>query len=105
MSAFTEGLSHELNSQGALMQLSDLVEMTALILIITHLTSGCSRTLTSFLTRLRRFIFMMTMSLVMNNPEFVVKNMKKIRSIMKLCAKLSRILIGMAHKGQAYRCT
>ena len=43
-------------------------------------------------SRLRRFIFMMTMSLVMNNPEFKamhaynvqMKKMKKMRSIMKL---------------------
>lgn len=61
-------------------------------------------------SRLRRFIFMMTMSLVMNNPEFQamhahnvqVKKMKKMRSIMKLCGKLARILVGMARKSQAY---
>jgi transposase len=61
-------------------------------------------------SRLRRFIFMMTMSLVMNNPEFQamhahnvhVKKMKKMRSIMKLCGKLARILVGMARTGQAY---
>jgi transposase len=61
-------------------------------------------------SRLRRFIFMMTMSLVRNNPEFRsihlhnvhVKKMKKMRSIMKLCGKLARILVGMARTGQAY---
>ncbi|BBH19012.1 hypothetical protein Back11_30840 [Paenibacillus baekrokdamisoli] len=61
-------------------------------------------------SRLRRFIFMMTMSLVMNNPEFKamhahnvqVKKMKKMRSIMKLCGKLARILVGMARSGEAY---
>lgn len=61
-------------------------------------------------SRLRRFIFMMTMSLVMNNPEFQalhahnvqVKKMKKMRSIMKLCGKLARILVGMAKRGEAY---
>jgi transposase len=61
-------------------------------------------------SRLRRFIFMMTMSLVRNNPEFQaihaynvhVKKMKKMRSIMKLCGKLARILVGMARTGQAY---
>ncbi|SEB46155.1 IS110 family transposase [Paenibacillus sp. GP183] len=61
-------------------------------------------------SRLRRFIFMMTLSLVRNNPEFRsihahnvhVKKMKKMRSIMKLCGKLARILVGMARTGQAY---
>ncbi|SEP19239.1 IS110 family transposase [Paenibacillus sp. OV219] len=61
-------------------------------------------------SRLRRFIFMMTMSLVMNNPEFQamhahnvqVKKMKKMRSIMKLCGKLARILVGMARSREAY---
>jgi len=61
-------------------------------------------------SRLRRFLFMATMSLVMNNPEFrtlhannvYVKKMKKMRSIMKLCGKLARILGGMARTGQAY---
>jgi transposase len=61
-------------------------------------------------SRLRRFIFMMSMSLVRNNPEFRsihahnvhVKKMKKMRSIMKLCGKLARILVGMARTGQAY---
>ncbi|UVI27339.1 IS110 family transposase [Paenibacillus spongiae] len=60
--------------------------------------------------RLRRFIFMMTMSLVMNNPEFQamhthnvqVKKMRKMRSIMKLCGKLARILVGMARRGEVY---
>jgi transposase len=61
-------------------------------------------------SRLRRFLFMATMSLVTNNPEFramhshnvEVKKMKKMRSIMKLCGKLARILVGMARSGQAY---
>jgi transposase len=61
-------------------------------------------------SRLRRFLFMATMSLVMNNSEFQamhshnveVKKMKKMRSIMKLCGKLARILVGMARSGQAY---
>ncbi len=61
-------------------------------------------------SRLRRFIFMMTMSLVANNSEFKamhaynvqVKKMKKMRSIMKLCGKLARILVGMARRGEAY---
>ncbi|MGG3471659.1 IS110 family transposase [Neobacillus pocheonensis] len=61
-------------------------------------------------SRLRRFLFIVTMSLVMNNSEFQamhsqnvhVKKMKKMRSIMKLCGKLARILVGMARSGQAY---
>ncbi|MBY3621330.1 IS110 family transposase [Paenibacillus sp. VTT E-133280] len=61
-------------------------------------------------SRLRRFIFMMTMSLVASNSEFKamhtynvqVKKMKKMRSIMKLCGKLARILVGMARSGEAY---
>lgn len=60
--------------------------------------------------RLRRFLFIATMSLVMNNPEFKafhehnvqVKNLKRMKSIMKLCGKLARILVGMARNGLAY---
>ncbi len=61
-------------------------------------------------SRLRRFIFMMAMSLIANNPEFKamhafnvqVKKMKKMRSLMKLCGKLARILVGMARSREAY---
>jgi transposase len=61
-------------------------------------------------SRLRRFIFMMTISLVGNNPEFKamhaynvqVKKMRKMRSLMKLCGKLARILVGMARSNEAY---
>ncbi|AFH62849.1 IS110 family RNA-guided transposase [Paenibacillus caseinilyticus] len=61
-------------------------------------------------SRLRRFIFMMTMSLVGNNPEFKamhayntqVKKIKKMRSIMKLCGKLARVIVGMARSNEAY---
>lgn len=60
--------------------------------------------------RLRRFIFITTMSLVMNNPEFRElhhhnvhhKKLKKMKSIMKLCGKLARILVGMARSGESY---
>jgi hypothetical protein len=53
---------------------------------------------------------MMTLSLVGNNPEFKalhvynvqVKKMKKIRSLMKLCGKLARVLVGMARSNEAY---
>ena len=51
-------------------------------------------------SRLRRFLYLATLSLVMNNPEFKelhaynvkVKKMKKMKSIMKLIGKLARIL-------------
>jgi transposase len=60
--------------------------------------------------RLRRFLFMATMCMVMNNPEFKaihwhnvhVKKLKKMKSIMKLCGKLARILVAMARQGEIY---
>jgi transposase len=62
-------------------------------------------------SRLRRYLFLVTMSLVMNNPEFKalhsnnvkVKKFKKMKSIMKLCGKLARILVGIARNGSAYK--
>ena len=62
-------------------------------------------------SRLRRYLFLVTMSLVMNNPEFKalhsnnvkVKKIKKMKSIMKLCGKLARILVGIARNGSAYK--
>jgi transposase len=61
-------------------------------------------------SRLRRFLYLATMSLVMNNPEFQalhshnvkVKKMKKMKSIMKLIGKLARILVAIAHKNESY---
>ncbi|MDQ0889839.1 transposase [Paenibacillus sp. V4I9] len=61
-------------------------------------------------SRLRRFLFMATMSLLMNNSEFKtmhkhnvsMKKMKKMKSDMKLCGKLARILVGMARNGSTY---
>lgn len=61
--------------------------------------------------RLRRFLYLTTMSLVMNNPNFKelhannvkVKKMKKMKSIMKLIHKLARVLVGMARKNESYR--
>ena len=61
-------------------------------------------------SRLRRFLFLATMSLVMNNPEFKalhaynvkVKKMKKMKSIMKLVGKLARIFVGIAKRNEAY---
>ncbi|MBT2671241.1 transposase [Streptomyces sp. ISL-14] len=54
-------------------------------------------------SRLRRYLFLATKSLVMNNPEFKVlhsnnvnvKKIKKMKSIMKLCGKLARVLVGI----------
>lgn len=61
-------------------------------------------------SRLRRFLFLATMSLIMNNPEFQaihatnvkVKKTKKMKSVMKLCGKLARVLVGMARSGSDY---
>ncbi len=62
-------------------------------------------------SRLRRFLYLATMSLVMNNPDFKelhannvkLKKMKKMKSIMKLINKLARVLVGMARKNESYR--
>jgi transposase len=62
-------------------------------------------------SRLRRFLYLATMSLVMNNNDFKelhsnnvkVKKMKKMKSIMKLINKFARILVGMARKNESYR--
>ncbi|MFD2444106.1 IS110 family transposase [Bacillus sp. CGMCC 1.16607] len=61
-------------------------------------------------SRLRRYKFMATMTLVMNNTDFKAlhsvnvkeKKLKKIKSIMKLCGKLARVLVGMARNGLEY---
>jgi transposase len=61
-------------------------------------------------SRLRRFLYLATMSLVMNNNDFKelhsnnvkVKKMKKMKSIMKLINKFARILVGMARKNESY---
>jgi transposase len=61
-------------------------------------------------SRLRRFLFLATMSLVANNPEFKalhthnvkVKKMKKMKSIMKLVGKLARILVGISRRNESY---
>ncbi|MEP9409580.1 IS110 family transposase [Peribacillus frigoritolerans] len=62
-------------------------------------------------SRLRRYLFLATMSLVMNNTEFKalhsnnvkVKKIKRMKSIMKLCGKLARVLVGIARNGSAYK--
>ncbi|RKL65887.1 IS110 family transposase [Salipaludibacillus neizhouensis] len=61
-------------------------------------------------SRLRRFLYLATLSLVMNNPEFKdlhynnihVKKMKGMKSIMKLIGKLARILVSMARRNESY---
>jgi transposase len=61
-------------------------------------------------SRLRRFLYLATMSLVMNNTEFraihshnvKVKKMKKMKSIMKLMGKLARIFVGIARRNESY---
>jgi transposase len=61
-------------------------------------------------SRLRRFLYLATMSLVVNNPEFQaihthnvkVKKIKKMKSIMKLVGKLARIFVGMARRNESY---
>lgn len=61
-------------------------------------------------SRLRRYLYLATMSLVMNNPEFKelhahnvkVKKMKKMKSIMKLIGKFARIIVGIARRNEPY---
>jgi transposase len=61
-------------------------------------------------SRLRRFLYLATISLVMNNPEFKaihshnvkVKKIKKMKSIMKLIGKLARIFVGIARRNESY---
>jgi transposase len=61
-------------------------------------------------SRLRRFLYLATMSLVMNNPEFKalhtsnvkVKKIKKMKSIMKLVGKVARIFVGIAKRNESY---
>ena len=61
-------------------------------------------------SRLRRFLFLATMSLVANNTEFKalhthnvkVKKIKKMKSIMKLVGKLARIFVGISRRNESY---
>jgi transposase len=60
--------------------------------------------------RLRRFLYLMTMCMVMTNPDVKalhhhnveVKKLKKMKSIMKLCGKVARMLVGLAKSNEAY---
>jgi transposase len=59
---------------------------------------------------LRRFLYLATMSLIMNNPEFKelhaynvnVKKMKGMKSVMKLIGKFARIIVGIARRNDSY---
>ncbi|WP_340003683.1 IS110 family transposase [Paenibacillus sp. FSL K6-0276] len=63
--------------------------------------------------RLRRFLYLMTMCMVMTNPDVralhhhnvEVKKLKKMKSIMKLCGKVARMLVGLAKSSEAYDST
>lgn len=62
------------------------------------------------LPRLRRFIYLMTMCMVMTNPEIRAlhhhnvecKKLKKMKSIMKLCGKVARMLVSLAKSNEAF---
>jgi transposase len=63
--------------------------------------------------RLRHFLYLMTMCMVMTNPEVQAlhhynvkkKKLKKMKSIMKLCGKVARMLVGLAKSNEAYDST
>jgi len=60
--------------------------------------------------RLRRFLYLVTMCMVMTNPEVralhhhnvEIKKLKKMKSIMKLCGKVARMLVALARGNDAY---
>lgn len=60
--------------------------------------------------RLRHALFKASMALIMNDETFKrqhevnvkTKSMKPMCSVMKLCGKLSRILVAIARSGEAY---
>ncbi|SGI81838.1 Uncharacterised protein [Mycobacterium tuberculosis] len=60
--------------------------------------------------RLRHFLYLMTMSMVMTNLEIQAlhrynveeKKLKKMKSIMKLCGKVARMLVALAKNNTAY---
>ena len=61
-------------------------------------------------SRLRKYLYMGTLGLVRQNPDFKYghaynqrKGMSKMRSIFKLIGKLARIVIGMIQRGETYR--
>lgn len=60
--------------------------------------------------RLRHFLYLITMCMVMTNPEVRAlhhynveeKKLKKMKSIMKLCGKVARMLVGLAKSSESY---
>ncbi|WP_284638294.1 IS110 family transposase [Paenibacillus silviterrae] len=60
--------------------------------------------------RLRHFLYLLTMCMVMTNPDVRAlhhhnvneKKFKKMKSIMKLCAKAARMLVALAKNSEAY---
>ncbi len=60
--------------------------------------------------RLRHFLYLMTMCMVMTNPEVRAshrynveeKKLKKMKSIMKLCGKVARMLVALAKNSTTY---
>ncbi|GGD58752.1 hypothetical protein GCM10010911_15770 [Paenibacillus nasutitermitis] len=60
--------------------------------------------------RLRHFLYLMMMCMVMRNPEIralhrynvEVKKLKKMKSIMKLCSKVARLLVSLAKNSETY---
>lgn len=57
-----------------------------------------------------RLRYIITMSIVMNNSKFMalhqfndqVKKLNKMKSIMKLCGKLARLLVGLVRSDEGY---
>lgn len=60
--------------------------------------------------RLRRFLYLMTMCMVMTNSyvrdlhhfNIEVKKLKKMKSIMKLCGRVARILVSLTKSSESY---
>lgn len=60
--------------------------------------------------RLRRFLYLLIMCMVMTNPDIRalhhhnvdVKKLKKMKSIMKLCGKVARMLVSLAKSSEDY---
>ncbi|GMX66783.1 hypothetical protein Elgi_60550 [Paenibacillus elgii] len=63
--------------------------------------------------RLRHFLYLLTMYMVMTNPDVRAlhhhnvegKKLKRMKSIMKLCGKVARMLVGLAKSGEVYDST
>jgi transposase len=61
-------------------------------------------------SQLRKVLYLAVMNMAKNNPEFralheqnvTVKKMRRKQSLLKLCGKLTRILVGIAQSGEMY---